>query len=168
MQGAGNIGKDDSTLYTDGGIVREGVAGESTNPEYSSGVCHQKSKHGPAYMLTILQRGGAGNIVDSPKVRAAASEDMIPEPSVRNSGEYANFHTGVSVLCCAYGLRCSDISCSEAEEVMSTRKSMVVTVMLPVKALVRKSSTCLAWIRIRSTRRSTRRNRCLNAPGKED
>lgn len=36
--GAGNIGKDDNTLYTDGGIVREGVVGESSKPEYSSGV----------------------------------------------------------------------------------------------------------------------------------
>lgn len=110
IQGAGNIGKDESTVYTDGGIVREGVAGESINPEYSSGVCHRKPKSGPAYILTILQRGGAGNIVDSPKVRAVASEDMIPEPSVRNSGEYANFHTGVSILCCAYEIRGSNVS----------------------------------------------------------
>lgn len=50
---------------------------------------------------------------------------------------------------------------------MSTRKSMVVTVMPPVKALVKKSSISLAWTRIRSTRRSTRRNRYLDLPGKE-
>ncbi|KAI4730762.1 hypothetical protein E4T49_01252 [Aureobasidium sp. EXF-10728] len=76
--GAGNIGRDD-TIYTDGNIVREGFVGESSKPEYSS--------------------GRAGNIVDSPKVRpvgdkSSASEDVIPEPAMRNSAGYDNFHTG--------------------------------------------------------------------------
>ncbi|KAI4743997.1 hypothetical protein E4T50_05600 [Aureobasidium sp. EXF-12298] len=76
--GAGNIGRDD-TLYTDGNIVREGYVGESSKPEYSS---------------------GAGNIVDSPRVgpvggNGSASEDVIPEPAMRNAGGgYDNFHTG--------------------------------------------------------------------------
>ncbi|KAI4795116.1 hypothetical protein E4T44_08127 [Aureobasidium sp. EXF-8845] len=79
--GAGNIGRDD-TLYTDGNIVREGYVGESSKPEYSSG------------------RGGAGNIVDSPKVRpvgdnSSSSEDVIPEPAMRNAAGYDNFHTGI-------------------------------------------------------------------------
>ncbi|KAH0270982.1 hypothetical protein KCU71_g18823, partial [Aureobasidium melanogenum] len=78
--GAGNIGRDD-TLYTDGNIVREGFVGESSKPEYSSG------------------RGGAGNIVDSPRVgpvdgKSSGSEDVIPEPAMRNSAGYDNFHTG--------------------------------------------------------------------------
>ncbi|THW05080.1 hypothetical protein D6C84_00299 [Aureobasidium pullulans] len=75
--GAGNIGRDD-TIYTDGSIVREGFVGESSKPEYSS---------------------GAGNIVDSPRVKpvgdkTSASEDVIPEPAMRNSAGYDNFHTG--------------------------------------------------------------------------
>ncbi|GAB7354102.1 hypothetical protein MBLNU459_g4668t1 [Dothideomycetes sp. NU459] len=79
--GAGNIGRDD-TVYTDGGIVREGFVGESDHAEYSSG------------------RGGAGNIVDSPRVRpsivggSAASEDVIPEPAMHNPHAQENFHTG--------------------------------------------------------------------------
>ncbi|KAI5241983.1 hypothetical protein E4T43_05013 [Aureobasidium subglaciale] len=78
--GAGNIGRDD-TLYTDGNIIREGFVGESSKPEYSSG------------------RGGAGNIVDSPRVRPVGdktpvSEDIIPEPAMRNSAGHDNFHTG--------------------------------------------------------------------------
>ncbi|KAG9677885.1 hypothetical protein KCV03_g2153, partial [Aureobasidium melanogenum] len=76
--GAGNIGHDD-TLYTDGSIVREGFVGESSKPEYSS--------------------GRAGNIVDSPRVgpvdgKSSGSEDVIPEPAMRNSAGYDNFHTG--------------------------------------------------------------------------
>jgi hypothetical protein len=64
--------------------VREGYVGESSKPEYSSG------------------RGGAGNIVDSPRVRpvgdnSSSSEDVIPEPAMRNAAGYDNFHTGVSV-----------------------------------------------------------------------
>ncbi|KAH0292411.1 hypothetical protein M436DRAFT_78888 [Aureobasidium namibiae CBS 147.97] len=75
--GAGNIGRDD-TLYTDGNIVREGYVGESSKPEYSS---------------------GAGNIVDSPRVgpvrdNGSNSEDVIPEPAMRNAAGYDNFHTG--------------------------------------------------------------------------
>ncbi|KAI5210704.1 hypothetical protein E4T39_00180 [Aureobasidium subglaciale] len=78
--GAGNIGRDD-TIYTDGNIIREGFVGESSKPEYSSG------------------RGGAGNIVDSPRVRPVGdktpvSEDIIPEPAMRNSAGHENFHTG--------------------------------------------------------------------------
>ncbi|KAL1311651.1 hypothetical protein AAFC00_001761 [Neodothiora populina] len=73
--GAGNIGKDDSTLYTDGGIIREGVEGKSNKPEYSSG------------------RGGMGNIVDNPDVSSKPSEDVVPEPAMRPAHQ-ENFHTG--------------------------------------------------------------------------
>ncbi|KAH0198461.1 hypothetical protein KCU99_g7816, partial [Aureobasidium melanogenum] len=70
--GAGNIGHDD-TLYTDGSIVREGFVGESSKPEYSSG------------------RGGIVGPVDG---KSSGSEDVIPEPAMRNSAGYDNFHTG--------------------------------------------------------------------------
>jgi len=44
---------------------------------------------------------GAGNIVDSPRVgpvrdNGSNSEDVIPEPAMRNAAGYDNFHTGVS------------------------------------------------------------------------
>ncbi|KAI4744408.1 hypothetical protein E4T50_05269 [Aureobasidium sp. EXF-12298] len=89
--GAGNIGHDD-TLYTDGSIVREGFVGESSKPEYSSG--HQDTAD---EKLTATK--GAGNIVDSPRVgpvdgKSSGSEDVIPEPAMRNSAGYDNFHTG--------------------------------------------------------------------------
>ena len=50
--------------------------------------------------LTILK--GAGNIVDSPRVRPVGangsnSEDVIPEPAMRNAAGYDNFHTGVRI-----------------------------------------------------------------------
>ncbi|KAK5172000.1 uncharacterized protein LTR77_003637 [Saxophila tyrrhenica] len=91
--GAGNIGHD-STVYTDGDIVREGVVGEPGHPgggDYSSG------------------RGGAGNVVPSPRatpvpegtahpppaVVEAGSTDAIPEPAMRQQHPgYENFHTG--------------------------------------------------------------------------
>ncbi|PVI08111.1 hypothetical protein DM02DRAFT_608213 [Periconia macrospinosa] len=76
--GAGNIGPD-STVYSDGGIVREGYEGQGEG-EYSTG------------------RGGAGNITKSPLVKAQdeaqprRSQDYIPEQSLRAGQE--NFHTG--------------------------------------------------------------------------
>ncbi|KAK7521695.1 hypothetical protein IWZ03DRAFT_99672 [Phyllosticta citriasiana] len=93
--GAGNIGHD-PRVYTDGALVREGVQGESSEPEYSTG------------------RGGAGNISTplhgtpdphahshahaSSAAAAAAgrrSTDVIPEPALRRPGpEHANYHTG--------------------------------------------------------------------------
>ncbi|TKA60391.1 hypothetical protein B0A49_05889 [Cryomyces minteri] len=77
--GAGNIGAD-PTVYTDGGIVREGVEGVSGDAEYSTG------------------RGGAGNI-GSPSLRPSGpdrrkSADIIPEISLRSGEGYENFHTG--------------------------------------------------------------------------
>lgn len=50
----------------------------------------------------LIATTGAGNIVDSPKVgpvdgKSSASEDVIPEPAMRNSAGYENFHTGVSL-----------------------------------------------------------------------
>ncbi|KAF2750719.1 hypothetical protein M011DRAFT_474226 [Sporormia fimetaria CBS 119925] len=76
--GAGNIGPD-STVYTDGGIVREGVQGLSSEGEYSTG------------------RGGAGNIAKSPHLGASEAEgrrshDYIPETSLREGQK--EFHTG--------------------------------------------------------------------------
>ena len=65
--------------------MREGVAGQTNNPagEYSSG------------------RGGAGNIVPSPRNGSpapqshAGSADNVPEMAMREPGEsYENFHTG--------------------------------------------------------------------------
>ncbi|KAF2118110.1 hypothetical protein BDV96DRAFT_596983 [Lophiotrema nucula] len=75
--GAGNIGPD-TTVYTDGGIIREGIQGESDDGNYSAG------------------RGGAGNIAKSPRVGPADSPrrsmDYIPETALREGQE--NFHTG--------------------------------------------------------------------------
>merc|ERR1711881_625022 len=69
--GQGNIGPD-TTQYTDGGIVREGVAGESADGEYSSG------------------RGGAGNIGGATGGRAS-QEVVPPESEVKPQDD---FHTG--------------------------------------------------------------------------
>ncbi|KAF4555795.1 Hypothetical protein D9617_2g057590 [Elsinoe fawcettii] len=83
--GAGNIGHDSSS-YADGGIVHEGVYGESKNPEYSAG------------------RGGAGNIGKSPNIRPAGDgsdvpvaqkldDDIVPETAVKPQDQGA-YHTG--------------------------------------------------------------------------
>ncbi|OAL07361.1 hypothetical protein IQ06DRAFT_289093 [Phaeosphaeriaceae sp. SRC1lsM3a] len=74
--GAGNIGPDDH-VYTDGGIVREGVQGQSADGEFSTG------------------RGGAGNIGKSPRLDAQPerrSVDFVPEINARESQD--EFHTG--------------------------------------------------------------------------
>ncbi|KAF2468056.1 uncharacterized protein BDR25DRAFT_305092 [Lindgomyces ingoldianus] len=76
--GAGNIGPD-TTAYTDGGIIREGVQGESADGAYSTG------------------RGGTGNIGMSPRLNPQEgiprrSQDIIPETALREHQE--NFHTG--------------------------------------------------------------------------
>jgi hypothetical protein len=80
MPGAGNIGPD-GTTYTDGGVVREGIQGESADGEFSTG------------------RGGAGNIGKSPSLgpqsEGRRSVDYIPEMNVRNAQD--EFHTGVGV-----------------------------------------------------------------------
>ncbi|KAF2266087.1 hypothetical protein CC78DRAFT_164905 [Lojkania enalia] len=74
--GAGNIGRDE-TVYTDGAIIREGVAGEGDG-NYSAG------------------RGGAGNIAKSPHIgpqdEGRKSIDYIPENALRETQE--NYHTG--------------------------------------------------------------------------
>ncbi|KAH7076642.1 hypothetical protein BKA63DRAFT_602402 [Paraphoma chrysanthemicola] len=73
--GAGNIGPDDH-VYTDGGIVREGVQGESL----AGG------------------RGGAGNIAKSPLLAPQSehtgrrSQDFVPEINAREGQD--EFHTG--------------------------------------------------------------------------
>ena len=77
--GAGNIGPD-TNVYTDGGLVREGVQGESLDGDFSTG------------------RGGAGNIGKSPRVGPQSDEgrrsvDMVPEINQRNAQD--EFHTGV-------------------------------------------------------------------------
>ncbi|EON62117.1 hypothetical protein W97_01336 [Coniosporium apollinis CBS 100218] len=78
--GAGNIGQD-PTVYTDGGIVREGYLGAGDG-DYSTG------------------RGGAGNIAVSPRIKPQTegvtrlSEDVIPETDLRTTEGYENFHTG--------------------------------------------------------------------------
>jgi hypothetical protein len=77
--GAGNIGPDPS-IYTDGGLVREGIQGESVDGEFSTG------------------RGGAGNIAKSPRVgpqtdAGRRSVDMVPEINTRDPQD--EFHTGV-------------------------------------------------------------------------
>ncbi|KAF2035798.1 hypothetical protein EK21DRAFT_53790 [Setomelanomma holmii] len=77
--GAGNIGTDPN-VYTDGGIVREGVEGESVDGEFSTG------------------RGGAGNIAQSPHLgpqterTGRRSQDFVPEISAREGQD--EFHTG--------------------------------------------------------------------------
>ncbi|PNS20177.1 hypothetical protein CAC42_5627 [Sphaceloma murrayae] len=81
--GAGNIGHDAST-YADGGIVHEGVYGESKGVEYSAG------------------RGGAGNIGKSPSMRPTEGgavsdrkleDDVVPETAVRGQDQGA-YYTG--------------------------------------------------------------------------
>ncbi|KAF2850809.1 hypothetical protein T440DRAFT_468370 [Plenodomus tracheiphilus IPT5] len=76
--GAGNIGPD-VNIYTDGGVVREGIQGESVDGEFSTG------------------RGGAGNIGVSPRLDPQANEgrrsvDFVPEINQRNAQD--EFHTG--------------------------------------------------------------------------
>ncbi|KAL7771276.1 hypothetical protein CFE70_001219 [Pyrenophora teres f. teres 0-1] len=77
--GAGNIGPDTS-IYTDGGLVREGIQGESADGEFSTG------------------RGGAGNIGQSPRVGPQSDDgrrrsvDLVPEINQRNAQD--EFHTG--------------------------------------------------------------------------
>jgi hypothetical protein len=77
--GQGNIGRDE-TKYVDAGIVREGVVGESTDGDYSSG------------------RGGAGNIVDSPRLGPDGrrlSHDKIPDTSLTGAPKHQdNYHVG--------------------------------------------------------------------------
>lgn len=77
--GAGNIGQDPNT-YVDGGIVREGIAGQSDRGEYSAG------------------RGGAGNMIPSPRGGTPApgveSEEVVPESAMRSGEGYENYHTG--------------------------------------------------------------------------
>ncbi|CZS94518.1 uncharacterized protein RAG0_04463 [Rhynchosporium agropyri] len=74
--GAGNIGPD-TTQYTDGEIVREGVAGPHGDGAFSTG------------------RGGAANI-GSPGMKATRRKDdmAIPEVAIRPSMEDQTFHVG--------------------------------------------------------------------------
>jgi len=75
----------DPTKYVDGGIVREGHVGESLDGDYSSG------------------RGGAGNIVPSPRVKPQdnrrgsqdnrrGSQDRIPDESL--APVHSKYHVG--------------------------------------------------------------------------
>jgi hypothetical protein len=70
-------------VYTDGGIIREGVQGESVDGEFSTG------------------RGGAGNMGKSPRLDAQTertgrrSVDFVPEINTREGQD--EFHTGVRV-----------------------------------------------------------------------
>lgn len=69
-----------------GDIVKEGIVGQPTHPgqnEYSAG------------------RGGAGNMVPSPRVGPTTDglpkttgEDVIPEPAMKAGDHYSDFHTG--------------------------------------------------------------------------
>jgi len=74
--GSGNIGHDPN-VYVDGGIVREGIQGESAEGTYSTG------------------RGGAGNL-GSPRLGPDRgrrdSQDIIPETALREGQE--NYHIG--------------------------------------------------------------------------
>ncbi|KAE9965925.1 hypothetical protein EG328_009302 [Venturia inaequalis] len=76
--GAGNAGRDTGVSYTDAGIKREGVQGHSVDGEFSSG------------------RGGAGNMVESPRVGAVGarrgSQDIIPDQNLVEG--QPDFHTG--------------------------------------------------------------------------
>jgi len=69
----------DPTVYTDGAIVREGAAGESADGDYSAG------------------RGGAGNMVASPKggpIGRRSSQDVVPEAALVDHKGHENYHTG--------------------------------------------------------------------------
>jgi len=72
--------QNDPRKYVDAGIVREGHVGESLDGDYSSG------------------RGGAGNIVPSPRVKPQdnrrGSQDRIPEESLTQV--HSKYHVGVS------------------------------------------------------------------------
>ncbi|OAL55811.1 hypothetical protein IQ07DRAFT_639463 [Pyrenochaeta sp. DS3sAY3a] len=76
--GAGNIGPD-VNVYADGGVIREGVQGESVDGEFSTG------------------RGGAGNIGKSPRLGPQTegnrrSVEIVPEINQREAQD--EFHTG--------------------------------------------------------------------------
>jgi len=69
---------DNQVKYADGGIVREGVVGLSADGDYSSG------------------RGGAGNMVPSPRVKPQEnrrdSQDIIPDESL--APVHSKYHVG--------------------------------------------------------------------------
>jgi len=70
--------QNDPRKYVDAGIVREGHVGESLDGDYSSG------------------RGGAGNIVASPRVKPEdkrrGSQDKIPDESLAPA--QSRYHVG--------------------------------------------------------------------------
>ena len=86
MTGVGNIGPDDAEYVSADSTVREGVYGEPSHhgqPEYSAG------------------RGGAGNMVPSPRINpsegpgSAVGGSVETMPEGQRVGEnYADFHTG--------------------------------------------------------------------------
>jgi hypothetical protein len=135
--GAGNIGTD-TNVYTDGGIVREGVQGQSVDGDFSTG------------------RGGAGNITKSPRVGPQVdgkrrSVDMVPEVDVREAQD--EFHTGVSAT--SHNKRYTRLTLSSVvEQATCTRRSMAATATHPArtKASETRSSKRFASRRIRRMR----------------
>ncbi|KAE8856553.1 hypothetical protein PTNB73_09818 [Pyrenophora teres f. teres] len=59
--GAGNIGPDTS-IYTDGGLVREGIQGESADGEFSTVDLVPEINQRNAQDEFHTGRGGAGNV----------------------------------------------------------------------------------------------------------
>ncbi|KAI9821429.1 MAG: hypothetical protein M1826_000665 [Phylliscum demangeonii] len=81
--GQGNIGAD-STPYTDGEIIREGVSTPGVDGAYSTG-----------FILTVQQRGGSGNIASAGmKATYRNSEEVVPEAAMHPSMEDQNYHVG--------------------------------------------------------------------------
>ena len=105
-------------VYTDGGLVREGVQGESVDGDFSTG------------------RGGAGNIGKSPRLgpqttEARRSVDLVPEINMREPQD--EFHTGVRSNQSSHYKNVAN--CYSAAELETfTRRNMVVTANLPMVA----------------------------------
>lgn len=98
--GAGNIGND-STVYTDGAIVREGPEGQSADNEALSTGRGGAGNIGGAGgqrlgVATAIVRGTSRSRSRNPdgsRRPAPLEDDVVPEPAMRQD-DYANFHTG--------------------------------------------------------------------------
>jgi len=91
------IRSDKPCRYVDGAIHREGVVGDTSSKDYSTGVGRLRSLRLRTLWSNCTQRGGAGNIASpqlKPQMGKSEAHDVIPEVDVRDGHE--KFHTGVS------------------------------------------------------------------------